>query len=136
MGLLKDVDLLECMVCPDGCVGGPLAVENRFLAKSRILRLVNTLGERTVVDSSDMSLLYQKDFMSFRHPVKPVQAPPLDTDPVQAMQKARRRNKLFKKLPRKDCGACGAPDCWTLADDVVRGRGLLSDCPFMNKEEP
>jgi hypothetical protein len=30
-GLLKDVDLLECMVCPDGCVGGPLAIENRFL---------------------------------------------------------------------------------------------------------
>jgi iron only hydrogenase large subunit-like protein len=134
MGLLKDVDLLECTVCPDGCVGGPLAVENRFLAKSRILRLVNTLGERTVVDSSDLSLLYQKDFMSFGHSVKPVQAPPLDADPGQAMQKARRRNKLFKQLPRKDCGACGAPDCWTLADDIVRGQGFLSNCPFMKKE--
>ena len=37
-GLLQDIDILECTVCPDGCVGGPLGVENRFLAKSRILR--------------------------------------------------------------------------------------------------
>ena len=135
LGLLKDMDLLECTVCPDGCVGGPLAVENRFLAKSRILRLVNLMGERTVVDSSDMDLLYNKDFMSFHHPLKPVPAPPLDPDPAQAIQKANRRNELFKQLPGKDCGACGAPDCRTLADDVIRGMAALIDCPFMKKEK-
>ena len=99
MGMLKDVDLLECTVCPDGCVGGPLAVENRFLAKSRILRLVNTLGERTVVDSSDMTMLYHKDFLSFRHPVRPVKAPPLDADPARAIRKARRRNADLQEAP-------------------------------------
>ncbi|MGD0781682.1 MAG: [Fe-Fe] hydrogenase large subunit C-terminal domain-containing protein [Candidatus Aminicenantales bacterium] len=135
MGLLKDVDLLECMVCPDGCVGGPLAVENRYLAKSRILHLVNILGERTVVDSSDMSMLYHKDFLSFRHPIKPVQVPPLDNDPDRAIRKAKRRTKLIKQLPGKDCGACGAPDCRTLADDVVRGQAVLADCLFV-KEDP
>jgi iron only hydrogenase large subunit-like protein len=135
LGLLKDVDLLECTVCPDGCIGGPLTVENRFLAKSRILRLVNQMSERTVVDSSDMSLLYHKDFLSFSHPVEPVEAPPLDADPVQAIQKAARRNEIFDLLPRKDCGACGAPDCRTLADDIVRGRAALADCPFARKEE-
>jgi Fe-S-cluster-containing hydrogenase component 2 len=135
LGLLKDVDFLECAVCPDGCVGGPLAVENRFLAKSRILRLVNLMGERTVIDSSDMSLLYKEDFLSFHYPVKPSPVAPLDTDPALAIQKAKNRNKLFKQLPRKDCGACGAPDCQTLADDVIRGRAALSDCPFIMKEK-
>jgi iron only hydrogenase large subunit-like protein len=135
LGLLKDVDLLECMVCPDGCVGGPLAVENRFLAKSRILRLVNLIGERTVVDSSDMSSLFHKDFLSFHHPVKPIEAPPLDADPARAIQKARRRSQLVAQLPHKDCGACGAPDCRTLADDIIRGQALLTDCPFMDKEK-
>jgi len=135
LGLLKDVDLLECTVCPDGCVGGPLAVENRFLAKSRILRLVNLMGERTVVDSSDMSVLYHKDFMSFHHALKPVPAPPLDTNPVKAIRKAKRRNKIFKQLPGKNCGACGAPDCRTLADDIIRGLGVLGDCPFTEKEK-
>jgi iron only hydrogenase large subunit-like protein len=130
MGRLKDVDLLECMVCPDGCVGGPLAVEDRFIAKSRIQRLIDTLGERTVIDTSDMSLLYHKDFLSFRHPVIPIEAPPLDADRARAIQKARRRTRIYKKLPLKDCGACGAPDCRSLADDVVRDQATLADCPF------
>ncbi|MBN2206412.1 MAG: 4Fe-4S dicluster domain-containing protein [Candidatus Aminicenantes bacterium] len=132
-GLLKDVDLLECMVCPDGCVGGPLAVENRFLAKSRILRLVSLLGERTVMDSSDISALFHKDFLSFQNPIKPIQAYPLDDDPGRAIQKARRRTRLIKQLPGKDCGACGAPDCRTLADDIVRDLAAVSNCPFMKE---
>jgi uncharacterized Fe-S cluster-containing protein len=34
----------------------------------------------------------------------------------------------------KDCGICGAPDCRTLADDVVRGFARVEDCPFLGKE--
>ncbi len=135
LGLLKDVDLIECTVCPDGCVGGPLTVENRYLAKSRILRLVSMMGERTVIDSSDMNMLYHKDFLSFHHPITPVESPPLDVDPVQAIHKANRRNEVFLRLPRKDCGACGAPDCRTFADDIIRGQAALADCPFVMKEE-
>jgi iron only hydrogenase large subunit-like protein len=135
-GLLQDIDLLECTVCPDGCVGGPLEVENRFLAKSRILQLVGAAGDRAVVDHKDVSRLYHKDFLSFDHPVTPVEPHPLDTDPARAIRKAKRRGKFFEKLPRKDCGACGAPDCWTLADDIVRGMACLDDCPFVNKEKP
>jgi iron only hydrogenase large subunit-like protein len=130
-GLLQDVDLLECTVCPDGCVGGPLQVENRFLAKARILELVNAAGDRAVVDQRDVSRLYHKNFLSFENPVAPVEAPPLDDDPAKAILKAQRRDRIFRKLPRKDCGVCGAPDCWTLADDVVRGTARLADCPFV-----
>jgi hypothetical protein len=134
-GLLKDVDLLECTVCPDGCVGGPLEVENRFLAKSRILHLVNAAGGRTVVDHQDMSRLYHRNFLSFENPVRPAETPPLDADPARAIQKVKRREKLFAKLPRKDCAICGAPDCRTLADDIVRGQAKLSDCPFIKEKK-
>jgi hypothetical protein len=134
-GLLQDIDLLECTVCPDGCVGGPLEVENRFLAKSRILQLVAAAGERAVVDPKDVSRLYHKNFLSFDHPLTPVESHPLDADPARAIEKAQRREKVFTKLPRKDCGACGAPDCRTLADDIVRGLARLDDCPFVNKEK-
>ncbi|MGZ4886390.1 MAG: (Fe-S)-binding protein, partial [Candidatus Aminicenantales bacterium] len=110
-------------------------VENRFLAKSRILQLVDAAGDRAVVDQKDVSRLYHKNFLSFDHPVTPAEALPLDADPARAIAKAQRREKLFKKLPRKDCGICGAPDCWTLADDVVRGAARLADCPFVRKEK-
>jgi len=135
-GLLQDIDLLECTVCPDGCVGGPLEVENRFLAKSRILQLVDVVGERAVVDPKDASRLYHRNFLSFDHPVVPVDSHPLDADPARAIRKARRREKISANLPRKDCGACGAPDCRTLADDIVRGRAHIEDCPFVKKEKP
>jgi len=130
-GLLQDIDLLECSACPDGCVGGPLQVENRFLAKSRILELVAASGDRAVVDQKDVSRLYHRNFLSFDHPVTPVETPPLDADPARAILKAQRREKLFQKLPRTDCGVCGAPDCRTLADDIVRGTARLADCPFV-----
>jgi iron only hydrogenase large subunit-like protein len=134
-GLLQDVDLLECTVCPDGCVGGPLQVENRFLAKSRILQLVDAAGDRAVVDHKDVSRLYHRNFLSFDHPVMPAEALPLDADPAKAILKAQRRDKIFNKLPRKDCGICGAPDCWTLADDIVRGMARVGDCPFVKSPE-
>jgi iron only hydrogenase large subunit-like protein len=130
-GLLQDVDLLECTVCPDGCIGGPLEVENRFLAKSRIMELVAAAGEHAVVDIRDVSRLYHKNFLSFDHPASPVEPRPLDRDPATAIRKAKRREKIVVSLPLKDCGICGAPDCRTLADDVVRGFAREEDCPFV-----
>jgi len=134
-GLLKDVDYLECMVCPDGCVGGPLAVENRFVAKSRIQRQVHAAGERTALDRTELSSLYQKDFLSFQHAVVPDPVPLLDADPARAIEKAKLREEIRRRLPGKDCGACGAPDCRTLADDIVRGSAHPDDCPLAGKEK-
>lgn len=135
-GLLKDLDFLECMVCPDGCVGGPLAVENRFVAKSRILRLINQAGEKASAAGPESSVQFHKSFLSFQQPIPP--APPfgLDPDPAKAIRMATRRDEISRRLPRKDCGACGAPDCRTLAEDIVRGAARFEDCPFAGKEAP
>ena len=34
-------------------------------------------------------------------------------------------------LPGFDCGACGAPDCRALAEDIVQKKANVSDCVFM-----
>ena len=34
-------------------------------------------------------------------------------------------------LPGIDCGACGAPDCLTLAEDIVQGKADISHCVFL-----
>ena len=34
-------------------------------------------------------------------------------------------------IPKIDCGACGAPSCRTLAEDVVQGKAKLNQCVFM-----
>ena len=135
-GLLRDVDYLECMVCPDGCVGGPLSIENRFLAKSRILHLAKKAGDKSVIDRSEIRTMYRENFLSFQHPVEPQPSAPLDADPAEAIRKAGLRDEILRRLPGKNCGFCGAPDCATLADDIVRGLADIRNCPMTWKETP
>jgi iron only hydrogenase large subunit-like protein len=130
-GQLKDVDYLECMVCPDGCIGGPLNVANRFVAKSRINRLASSARKRTVGEAAEFRAAAQESYYAFQHPVKPAQVPLLDPEPAKAIEKAAKRDEILKTLSGRDCGACGAPDCRTLAEDVVRGLAAIDDCPFM-----
>ena len=41
--------------------------------------------------------------------------------------------RLRDSLPGIDCGACGAPSCRALAEDVVKGRAEISDCRILEK---
>ena len=47
------------------------------------------------------------------------------------MQKAE---KILCQLPGIDCGACGAPNCHALAEDIVQQKAKLSDCVFLQNE--
>jgi iron only hydrogenase large subunit-like protein len=133
-GKLKGIEYLECLVCPDGCIGGPLTVENRFIAKSNILRLIRIFGGKQRVDSNLVKRLYKNKFFSFKWAVEPKSLPPLDTDRRVAIQKLKMKEQLIKKLPGIDCGVCGAPDCKTLAEDIVRGEATLEDCIYVRKK--
>ena len=41
--------------------------------------------------------------------------------------------EIIQCLGGKECGACGAPDCKTLARDIVLGEAKLEDCLFLRK---
>jgi iron only hydrogenase large subunit-like protein len=138
-GKLKDIEYLECLICPDGCVGGPLTVENRFIAKSNALRLIRMYGGKKRVDSNFVKKLYNDKFFSFESSVQPKPFPPLDMDRTKAIEKLKLKDKIVRKLTGKDCGLCGAPDCITFSEDVVRGEVQLEDCIYIkmkrNKRE-
>jgi uncharacterized Fe-S cluster-containing protein len=44
-------------------------------------------------------------------------------------------NTIVDRLPGLDCGTCGAPSCRALAEDIVRGIALESDCVFYMRDE-
>jgi hypothetical protein len=129
-GKLKNIKYLECHTCPDGCVGGPLTVENRFVAKSNVLMLIRKYSGKKFVDNEKVKKLYKEGFFSFKSEVKPKPFPPLDKDRAKALKKLKLKEEIIKKLPGDNCGVCGAPDCKTLADDIVRNRAKLTDCRF------
>lgn len=134
-GKLKNIEYLECLICPDGCIGGPLTVESRFIAKSNILRLRRILGDKKRVNVKQVKKLFEDDFFSFESDVKPKPFAPLDKDREKAIKKMQRKHEIIEKLPRTDCGVCGAPDCATFAEDVVRGKANLKNCIFSNDKK-
>lgn len=133
-GKLRDIEYLECLICPAGCVGGPLNVVNRHLAKKRAESLVKMFGERSRVSRKMIHRLYEEGFFAMEKKVKPHPFPPLDKDPSRAIKKRKMMEEIMPKLGERECGACGAPDCKTLARDIVLGEAVLEDCVFLKEK--
>lgn len=134
-GKLSDIEYLECLICPAGCVGGPLTVKNRHFAKTRAKNLVKMFGEKSRVSRKMIHRLYKEGFFALEEKVEPNPFPPLDSDPSRAIEKRKRMEEIIIKLGGKECGACGAPDCETLARDIVLGEANLEDCVFKREKE-
>lgn len=52
----------------------------------------------------------------------------LDDDILEAMKKFEQMEEVLNSLPGLDCGACGAPNCQCLAEDIVQGKATEIDC--------
>lgn len=127
---LKDVTFAELLACPGGCVGGPLNVENCFVAKRRIKNLAMRqecapgAGEYLDMDC-DISWEMELPFTGKLN---------LDDDMTVAMQKLARIEELWNTLPKLDCGSCGSPSCRALAEDIVLGYASENACIVKFKE--
>ena len=54
---------------------------------------------------------------------------------VEAMSLMNEIDRITEDMPGLDCGACGAPTCKALAEDIVRGVAKESDCIFKLREK-
>ncbi len=125
---LKNVDYIEALACVSGCTGGPLNVENEFIANSRIRNLTEDMENAAVKADGDISLFWDKkvDYQPFS---------PLDSDMGEAMRKMALLEEIYNRLPRLDCGSCGSPSCREFAEDIVRGKAQEKDCIFRLREK-
>jgi iron only hydrogenase large subunit-like protein len=130
-GRLKEIAYLECLICPAGCVGGPQSIENRHLAKKRTNNLVEMFGRKSRVSRKMIHKLVEEEFFGLEKKVEPNPFPPLDEDPSMAIEKRKRMEEILPRLGGRECGACGAPDCRTLARDIVLGEADITDCVFL-----
>ena len=71
---------------------------------------------------------------SFLGNIEPRNIEKLDEDTSVAMKKMERKRRLMCFLPGFDCAACGAPDCQTLAEDIVQGHSSISNCIFLQQQ--
>ncbi len=127
---LNDLEFIELNACSGGCVGGPLTVENPFVAKARLQRL------RKYMPVSCNHLEYES-IPKEMYWEKPLQAAPwkLADNVFDAMEKMNNIKDIRTTLPGLDCGMCGSPSCRSFAEDVVVGKADINDCIFKMKNQ-
>ena len=128
-GLLDDVAVVEPYACDGGCFGSPLLSEDHHVAARRWSQ------GREAVEAASAAL--NGVAVARRRPFTPRPGIRLDPDMGHAIQKLGELQRLVRSLPGRDCGACGAPSCAALAEDVVMQRAGVELCPYgdTDKEE-
>ncbi len=135
MGELSRVVYCEAQACIGGCIGGVLAVRNPFIAKVSVNHLIKKYSNYKPIDRDSLVKWQQESILSRSTPYQAKEVLKLDKDFRKAMQKYQTIEKLVEKLPGLDCGACGSPTCRALAEDIVLGKALEIDCPFLLREQ-
>jgi iron only hydrogenase large subunit-like protein len=134
MGKLDDVAYLECLSCPGGCIAGPLTVENKFISRVRIRQLADKKAKPFTPDE-DVAQLMEEGYFSGQEKITPRPIMQLDTDITKAIKLMAELENTLAELPGIDCGSCGAPTCRALAEDIVKGLALETDCVFKLREK-
>ncbi|HEY9053501.1 MAG TPA: [Fe-Fe] hydrogenase large subunit C-terminal domain-containing protein [Rectinemataceae bacterium] len=120
-GNLDDIPYVEALACPGGCVGGPMAVANPHVARTGIKALARKAKAAREPGKSSGTL-----YMDSALQPRPVSV--LSRDLGQALAMAEELERQAALLPGLDCGACGAPDCHALAEDIVKGLATPEFC--------
>ena len=134
-GDIQDIDFIELRACDHSCAGGSLTINNRFLTIERLRKRMkkNKLNKCITLNDISQYRLYLKEQSPIGGRLLPRSIEKLDEDMLMAMEKMGKINRIMSVVPKIDCGACGAPSCYALAQDVVQDKAKLSQCVFMQK---
>jgi len=130
-GLLGDVPFIEAWACTGGCLGGPLTVQDPFLARYHLMAWDRRHKGRVTKGKASADV----EKLRLSRPFVSRPGMRLDEDLKVAMDKLRRIDEVVKKFPGIDCGSCGCPNCLALAEDIIQGHARSNQCFYILKEE-
>lgn len=120
------IDFVELRACAGGCLGGVLQLENPYIARTKLKRMQRTVAGTVnrLNGGVPTGMLWDTDL---------TYAPVLELGATRGerFERYNRMQAICKALPGLDCGACGAPSCEALAEDVVRGLAQVTDCALL-----
>jgi iron only hydrogenase large subunit-like protein len=130
MGRFSNIDYIEFRACAEGCLGGLFTVADKYQAKRYLQQLVRMYGVERRVKYEYVRKLYENGWF-FAEKTRYAEQPALTKKALsERIERQKRVEKILARLPKKECGHCGSPDCATFAQDVVEGRASLDDCLF------
>ncbi|MDF2839715.1 MAG: Fe-S cluster domain protein [Clostridia bacterium] len=129
-GRLEGLEFFEGLACDGGCIGGPLTIENPYIAKTMMRSLAKDLPMAQISDEEMKAhiKMYEDNYIRITEPIEPRAIMKLDKDIAISMKKMEMMNEILKYLPGLDCGVCGAPTCRAFAEDIVKGENQKSIC--------
>ncbi|WP_462319765.1 [Fe-Fe] hydrogenase large subunit C-terminal domain-containing protein [Marinilabilia sp.] len=130
---LGNVDFLELRACDQSCAGGVLVGGNRFLTTERLNKRAKRFEGVADIPGDIKAYTHFMNQNLDIGTLEPRSMMALDEDMGEAMRKMQQVRHLMCFLPGIDCGACGAPNCQSLAEDIVRRESQLSACVFIQR---
>jgi iron only hydrogenase large subunit-like protein len=132
-GEVKGFDFLEMRACDQSCAGGILLTGNRFTTTERLEQ--RSKNYPSYKEKELASNFNKEDLVKclLIDEINPHNVFRLDDDITKAMEKMSKAQRIICFLPGIDCGACGAPNCQALAEDMVQGKAKMSDCVFLQQ---
>ncbi|GHU52924.1 ferredoxin [Clostridia bacterium] len=124
---IGNLEFVELNACAGGCVGGVLTVENPYVAQAKLKKVAKYLP--VAISHTDGEYI-ENAFIE--KPIEYKSVFSLGENFMESLWKMGQVDELMQKFPCKDCGACGAPTCKALAEDIVRGKAKKEDCVFLD----
>jgi hypothetical protein len=127
-GGLPGVEILDLFLCEAGCSGSPYLTTDASLSDLRWREYAAAAeGARSKADDTDTGaaagVVHRARPYAQRLGVR------LDPDMATALAALGRIDVLTRRLPGRDCCACGSPSCSAFAEDVILGRARGASCP-------
>jgi iron only hydrogenase large subunit-like protein len=130
---VPELDFLELKSCNQGCAGGILLTGNRFLTVERLQKRAAQYPESAQISVDEtVRKVVKKKLVADE--IEPRHVFVLDEKRSVAIEKLQKMNNILCQLPGLDCGGCGAPNCHALAEDMVQGKGKMTDCVFLQSK--
>ena len=131
-GNIPKVKFIELDACTAGCVGGVLTVQNPFIAKTRLQTVRRYLPvSKNYLSPEEQEYIPELYLFNELPTYEPMTL--LSHNMAESMRMMADIQKLRSTLPGIDCGACGAPSCRALAEDIVKGIATVQDCKILKK---
>jgi iron only hydrogenase large subunit-like protein len=127
---LRNVDYIEAFTCTQGCNSGAFCVENPYISRHNSFLLEKRFGIPIDFNKEEVLKKYSEKYYFIEHQVRPRTIRSFDSDLATSIKRMKQKERIYQKLPKKDCALCGAPTCETFAQDCACGDADLSDCVF------
>jgi ferredoxin len=132
---LRNVVFVEALAHMFGCLGGPLNVENPYVAQSNSNKQRHKYENHPKREHEDIQRKLHEGYYSLGHSILPRPTEYFDTDLETSIKRMKERERVYQKLRQIDCGCCGSPTCKVFAEDFVRGQVKLTDCIFLSHSQ-